>query len=135
VARAAVLLLVLAIVGCGGGGAEPPLAERLQLTLDRGRAAQHIPGAAAAVVAGGRVVWVGASGLADVRRRVPVRRDTQFAIASVTKPFVAGLVCTSPPPAYSAWTTRSAAGCRAFRAPAGSRCASCSTRPRGSTTT
>ena len=65
---------------------------RLQRTLDRERAAQHIPGAAAAVVAGGRVVWVGASGLADVRRRVPVRRDTRFAIASVTKPFVAGLV-------------------------------------------
>jgi D-alanyl-D-alanine carboxypeptidase len=35
---------------------------------------------------------VGASGLADVRRRAPVRVGTQFAIASVTKPFVAGLV-------------------------------------------
>ena len=86
------LLLVLLLVGCGGGRAEPPLAAQLQGTLDRERAAQHIPGAAAAVVVGGRVVWVGASGLADVRRRVPVRRDTRFAIASVTKPFVAGLV-------------------------------------------
>ena len=38
------------------------------------------------------MVWVGASGLAEVRRRVPVRPDTEFAIASVTKPFVAGLV-------------------------------------------
>jgi D-alanyl-D-alanine carboxypeptidase len=85
-------LLVLVLLGCGGGPAEPPLAARLQRTLDRERAAQDFPGAAAAVVAGGRVVWVGTSGLADVRRRVPVRRDTQFAIGSVTKPFVAGLV-------------------------------------------
>ena len=90
--RAVVWLFVLLLVGCGGGRAEPPLATRLQRTLDRERAAQQIPGAAAAVVAGGRVVWVGASGLADVRRRVPVSRDTRFAIASVTKPFVAGLV-------------------------------------------
>jgi D-alanyl-D-alanine carboxypeptidase len=82
----------MALVGCGGGRAEPPLATRLQQALDRERVAQQVPGAAAAVVAGGRVVWVGASGSADVRRRVPVRRDTRFAIASVTKPFVAGLV-------------------------------------------
>jgi D-alanyl-D-alanine carboxypeptidase len=92
VRRAAVSLLVLVLAGCGAARAEPPLADRLQQTLDRERAAQDIPGAAAAVVAGGRLVWVGASGLADVRRRVPVHRDTQFAIASVTKPFVAGLV-------------------------------------------
>jgi D-alanyl-D-alanine carboxypeptidase len=93
VARAALWLLVLVLVlGCGGGHAEPPLAARLQRTLDHGRSAQDIPGAAAAVVAGGRVVWVGASGLADARRREPVRRDTLFAIASVTKPFVASLV-------------------------------------------
>jgi D-alanyl-D-alanine carboxypeptidase len=87
-----VWLLVLVLMGCGGGRTEPPLAARLQRTLDRERAAQHIPGAAAAVVARGRVVWVGASGLADVRRRMPVRRDTRYAIGSVTKPFVAGLV-------------------------------------------
>jgi D-alanyl-D-alanine carboxypeptidase len=85
-------LLVLLLVGCGCGHAEPPLAARLQQTLDRERATQDVPGAAAAVVAGGRVVWVGVSGLADVRRRVPVRRTTRFAIGSVTKPFVAGLV-------------------------------------------
>jgi D-alanyl-D-alanine carboxypeptidase len=87
-----VWLLVVVLVGCGGGSPEPPLAARLQRTLDRERAAQQIPGAAAALVVRGRVVWVGASGLADVRRRVPVSPETQFAIGSVTKPFVAGLV-------------------------------------------
>ncbi len=87
-----VLVLVLVLVGCGGGRAEPPLADAAAADpRPRASRAAH-PGAVAAVVAGGRVVWVGASGLADVRRRVPVRRDTRFAIASVTKPFVAGLV-------------------------------------------
>src|SRR3954452_938322 len=95
--RLAPFLLVLVLVGCGSGraerpAAEPPLAQRLQRTLDRERAALHIPGAAAAVVAHRHVVWVGASGLADVRRRVPVHPGTQVAIASVTKPFVAGRV-------------------------------------------
>ena len=33
-ARAAVWLLVLLLVGCGGGRAGPPLATRLQRTLD-----------------------------------------------------------------------------------------------------
>jgi D-alanyl-D-alanine carboxypeptidase len=92
VARAAAWLAVLLLVGCGGGRAEPPLAARLQQTLDRERTRRDLPGAAAAVVARGHLVWVGASGAADVRRHVPVRRDTRFAIASVTKPFVAGLV-------------------------------------------
>lgn len=84
-----VVVLVLGGAGCGGGRAEPPLAARLQQILDRDRAAQGIPGAAAAVVVRGRVAWVGTAGLADVRGRVPVRPDTRFAIASVTKPFVA----------------------------------------------
>ena len=88
-AAACVLGSILLLAGCGGGRAEPPLAERLQQTLDRERAAQHIPGAAAAVVRNGRVEWVGASGLADVEAGARVHEDTEFAIASVTKPFVA----------------------------------------------
>jgi D-alanyl-D-alanine carboxypeptidase len=92
VARAAafVLMAALLLAGCGGGGGgAEPLGERLQQALDHERAAQHIPGAAAAVVQNGRVVWVGASGLADVDAGRRVHADTEFAIASVTKPFVA----------------------------------------------
>jgi len=44
----------------------PAVAKRLQDTLDRVRREQKIPGAAAAVVIGD-CLWVGASGLADVR--------------------------------------------------------------------
>jgi D-alanyl-D-alanine carboxypeptidase len=66
-------------------------ARRLQATLDRVRREQQLPGAAAAVVVG-RCVWAGESGLADVRTREPVRAETLFQTASVTKMFVAALV-------------------------------------------
>jgi len=69
----------------------PAAAKRLQDTLDRVRREQKIPGAAAAVVLGD-CLWVGASGLADVHTREPVRADTLFEVASVTKTFVAALV-------------------------------------------
>jgi D-alanyl-D-alanine carboxypeptidase len=71
---------------------DPAAARRLQGTLDRVRREQDLPGAAAAVVTAGGGVWAGASGLADVRRREPVRSETLFQAASVTKTFVAALV-------------------------------------------
>jgi D-alanyl-D-alanine carboxypeptidase len=73
------------------GTVDPAAAKRLQGTLDRVRREQRIPGAAAAVVIDG-CLWVGASGLADVRTGAPVRPATLFAIASVTKPLIAALV-------------------------------------------
>jgi D-alanyl-D-alanine carboxypeptidase len=76
----------------GPSGFDPAAAKRLQGTLDRVRREQEIPGAAAAVVVPGAGVWVGASGLADVRTRERVRAETMFQAASVTKTFVAALV-------------------------------------------
>ena len=73
-------------------GFDPAAVRRLQGTLDRVRREQEIPGAAAAVVMPGEGVWVGASGLADVRTREPVRPQTLFEVGSVTKTFVAALV-------------------------------------------
>jgi len=67
------------------------VARRLQATLDRVRREQQLPGAAAAIVVG-QCVWVGASGLADVHTREPVRAETLFQTGSVTKTFVAALV-------------------------------------------
>ena len=72
-------------------GVDPAAARRLQGTLDRVRREQEIPGAAAAVVIG-ECVWVGASGLADVRTREPVRAETLFQTGSITKTFVAAVV-------------------------------------------
>ena len=51
--------------------------------------ARQIPGAAVAVVRGGRVILVKGYGVADVEHRVPVTEHTVFELASVTKPFTA----------------------------------------------
>ena len=72
-------------------GVDAAAATRLQGTLDRVRREQELPGAAAAVVVG-ECEWVGVSGLANVGTREAVRSTTLFAVASVTKPFVAALV-------------------------------------------
>ena len=100
-------LAVLVVSGCGerspstpvlegsaGSPAQrpPPVAERLQRTLDRVRREQKLPGAAAGLVMPGEGVWVGASGLADVHTREPVRAETLFEVGSITKTFVAGLI-------------------------------------------
>jgi D-alanyl-D-alanine carboxypeptidase len=89
-------IAALLAVACGGSSPvrEQSRSSRLQATLDHVRREQGIPGAAAAVVVPGKGEWVGSSGLADVRTRQPVRPDTMFAIASVTKPFIAALVLT-----------------------------------------
>ena len=75
----------------GRRGVDPAAARRLQHTLDHVRREQEVPGAAAAVVIG-ECVWVGASGLADVHTREPVRAETLFQVGSITKTFLAALV-------------------------------------------
>ena len=44
-----------------------------------------VPGMGAAVWRDGRVAWTGCAGLRDVEARAPVRRDTVFRLASVSK--------------------------------------------------
>jgi D-alanyl-D-alanine carboxypeptidase len=69
-------------------GVDPAAGRRLQGTLDRVRRDQEIPGAAATLIIG-ECIWVGASELADVRTREPVRDETLFQVGSITKTFVA----------------------------------------------
>jgi D-alanyl-D-alanine carboxypeptidase len=99
ISLAIVGVAALLVAGCGeargpSGSPEldPATEKRLQGTLDRVRREQELPGAAAAVVTAGGGVWVGASGLADVHTREPVRAETLFEVGSVTKTFVAALV-------------------------------------------
>lgn len=54
--------------------------------LRRGTAELHIPGAAIAVVQGGRVVFAEGFGMTKIRSNEPVRPDTRFMIGSSTKP-------------------------------------------------
>jgi D-alanyl-D-alanine carboxypeptidase len=89
--------------GCGGDttggprapratGVDPSLRRALQATLDQQREFHGLPGAAAAVVIPGQGVWSGGSGVADRKTGTPVTGHTRFAIASLTKPFIAALV-------------------------------------------
>lgn len=63
-------------------GADDARLDRFLLTrLDQ----CHCPGLGLAAVHDGRVVWSKGLGLADVRRARPVRRDTMFMLASISK--------------------------------------------------
>jgi len=55
--------------------------------IERELAAQKIPGAAVAVIAGGEVVLLKGYGYRDLESRKPVTPDTVFPIASITKQF------------------------------------------------
>ncbi len=52
-----------------------------------------VPGAAVAVVKGGRTVYARGFGLRDVEKKLPVTPDTVFAIGSCTKAFTAAALC------------------------------------------
>ncbi|HEY4634742.1 MAG TPA: serine hydrolase domain-containing protein [Candidatus Limnocylindrales bacterium] len=63
----------------------------LQLRLDGIRTKYALPGISATIILSDGTSWVGTSGLADVAAEVPVRPETAFAIASVSKTFTAAL--------------------------------------------
>lgn len=74
---------------------QPPLAPQLdaarfQAALDASVLATEAPGATAAVVRGGQLLWTGASGTAPDDSALAA--DSQMVIGSVTKTFVAALI-------------------------------------------
>ena len=71
--------------------ATPRTAARLQAALDEMRADARIPGISATIVFPDGTVWSGSSGLADVARGEPVTDETAFALASISKTFLAAL--------------------------------------------
>lgn len=60
-------------------------ASRLQARLERLREQAHAPGATAAVMVEGKLVWSGGAGLADIENAVPMRGDSVHNIGSVSK--------------------------------------------------
>ncbi len=93
------MVIVLAAFGCGSDAAPAAVSSArgatdtaFQAALDRARRKAHVPGATAAVVSDGALVWTGASGVAvagpDRRTMTP---ETLFAIASTTKSVVAAI--------------------------------------------
>lgn len=95
------LMLALTLSGgvaaATGATAPPPvdedLARRLQWRLDQWRRSHDAPGVAAAVRLPDGSRWIGTSGTAVVARNArPVKPDTPFAVASLTKTFMAALL-------------------------------------------
>jgi D-alanyl-D-alanine carboxypeptidase len=67
----------------------PRLRERLQAALDAGRADLAAPGMVASIVFPDGHQWTGVSGVADLATKRPLEPNTPFAIASVSKTFLA----------------------------------------------
>ena len=92
----ALLMMAIAIVATGlAAGQGPNLDQRIALFaryVDPLRAQLDIPGVSAAVVSGGRIVWEGGFGHADVERRIPATADTPYRVASITKTFTSTLL-------------------------------------------
>jgi D-alanyl-D-alanine carboxypeptidase len=101
------VLLVLVFASCGGGGqrasstatgtrgSSPAAGRDLALALDAELARRArdtgVPGAAAALVAHGRLVWSGGAGLADLRTGRPMTARTPVYFASVGKTVTAAV--------------------------------------------
>jgi D-alanyl-D-alanine carboxypeptidase len=81
------------ILAEGAPEVEPELSHKLQAKLDRWRENHRAPGVAAAVRLPDGTLWIGTSGNTTVSKNSrPVEPDTPFAIASLTKTFIAATV-------------------------------------------
>ncbi|HWO17983.1 MAG TPA: serine hydrolase domain-containing protein [Kofleriaceae bacterium] len=67
---------------------DPALAKRLDAVIDKALAAQQVVGTVVVIARDGKIVYARGAGLADREAKLPVREDTQFRLASMTKPIV-----------------------------------------------
>jgi D-alanyl-D-alanine carboxypeptidase len=90
------------VPGTVGEGAAPPaedgpaipeaLDRKLQSRLNKLRSKYAIPGVSVTIILGDGSTWTGTSGLSNVRKKTPVKEDTAFALASVSKTYTAALI-------------------------------------------
>src|SRR4051812_29611551 len=66
-----------------------PLAAAFDREMERFMVARKVPGGALAVVKDRRLVYAHGYGWADREKKIPVKPDSLFRIASITKPFTA----------------------------------------------
>jgi D-alanyl-D-alanine carboxypeptidase len=74
--------------------ATPETQTALTLRLEDLRATYGLPGVSAAILFADGSIWLHSSGLADVEAARPVTPDTAFAVASISKTFLAALILT-----------------------------------------
>jgi D-alanyl-D-alanine carboxypeptidase len=92
-----IVSLVLATTGAALAESPPPvdpeLEVKLQARLDQWRTNQRVPGVAAAVRLPNGSRWIGTSGTVTTRKGAnEVKQGTPFAVASLTKTFMAALI-------------------------------------------
>lgn len=68
------------------------LRRKLSLALDGLRHTYGLPGVSAAILFADGSAWRGVSGVANVANERPVKADTEFAVASISKTFLAALI-------------------------------------------
>jgi D-alanyl-D-alanine carboxypeptidase len=91
VVAAALLIIGVAVAYARvNGSSARPVA--LDAALSSARAHAYAPGASAAIVACGQVVWAGVSGVTEVRSRHSVSNRTLFVVASTTKTVTAAMI-------------------------------------------
>lgn len=66
--------------------------ESIDTVITRAMTAGRIPGLAAAIVQDGKIAWIGTYGFANVEAKRPVTRNTQFHIASTSKPITTAVL-------------------------------------------
>lgn len=67
-------------------------AQNLQAVLDEARKAVGAPGASAAIMSNGELLWSGSSGKTDLETGLPATDNTLYSLASVTKTFTSTMV-------------------------------------------
>ena len=82
---AVTVLLISTLQVAAAGGLLPDRLERIDEAINASIANGEIPGAVALVVSDGKVAYHEAFGFADVASQRPMRKDTIFRIASMTK--------------------------------------------------
>lgn len=87
-AFAALALAQPALAAQPGLAADPALQQRLDQVIERAIAAERIVGAVVLVARDGQPVYRRAAGFADREAGRPMRLDTPFRLASITKPLV-----------------------------------------------
>lgn len=81
----------LIVLSAPAHAVEPDFAAKAEAIVEAAYPATG-PGGAAIVTEGGKVVYVGASGMADIAKGEPLTPDTVFRLGSITKQFAAAVV-------------------------------------------
>ena len=84
--------IVFLALWVAAAAASQPSGGVLQEVLDRARADSGTPGASAAIMTDGGLVWQGFSGKADLETGAPVTDTTLYSLASVTKTFTSTMI-------------------------------------------